>query len=465
MKRAGNRRAAALAACAIAGFGAWASPADAQQARHRHHAHAANADYTRVLHLIQQQERRLDAQQHQLADQQALIDRQRRQLAALSGTERLAEADLGSETGAGLPSNALGYTPLDSDQPIATRRRPQLQRFADVEGGSGPAAAPADAPAAPPSTPVGEAPPEQPRPQVQALPEEATALQQHGRLTLEPTIEYDNSSSNRLVFRGVEIVTGIQIGLIDASDTNRDTVATTFAARYALTDRLEIEGRVPFLYRHDRVTTLAQQSQTSTQTYDIDGSALGDIEGSIRYQLNDPKPGGMIYVAGLRLKSDTGLGPYDVKRDSHGVAQQLATGSGFWAAQGSLSFLYPSDPVVLFGNISYLYNASGDVNKDIGTVHVGQVNPGDAIGFGFGMGFALNPRFSYSLGYSHEYIMPTETVLNGTRQQSESDEIGTLDFGMSFRETEQLTLATNVDIGVTADAPDIRIAFRTPFTF
>src|SRR5262249_50574592 len=159
-----------------------------------------------------------------------------------------------------LPSNALAYTPLDPDQPISTsRRRPALQRYAQVDGGSAPAnTASAAAAGAQPDGPVGEAPPEQAHPQVAALPEEGTALQLKGRLTLEPTIEYDNSSSNRLVFRGVEIVTGIQIGLIDASDTNRDLIAATFAARYAITDRLEIEGRVPFLYNHDRITTLAQ---------------------------------------------------------------------------------------------------------------------------------------------------------------------------------------------------------------
>src|SRR5262249_37897027 len=153
------------------------------------------------------------------------------------------------------------------------------------------------------------------------------------------------------------------------------------------------EGRVPFLYRHDRVTTLAQNNNTVTQTYDIDGSALGDIEASVRYQLNRPTPGGMLYVAGLRIKSETGVGPYDVKRDTSGVAAQLATGSGFWGVQGSMSFLYPSDPVVLFANVSYLYNMDGKVDHTIGTVHVGDVDPGDAIGFGFGMGFALNPRF------------------------------------------------------------------------
>jgi hypothetical protein len=145
----------------------------------------------------------------------------------------------------------------------------------------------------------------------------------------------------------------------------------------------------------------------------------------------------------------------------------LATGSGFWGVQGSVSMLYPSDPVVLFANASYLYNISRDVNESYGTgantVTVGHVDPGDSIGLGFGFGFSLNPRFSYSLGYSHSYVMETETELNGTAQRSTDLQVGTLQLGMSFRATERLTLATSVDVGVTNDAPDVRVALRTPF--
>ena len=96
----------------------------------------------------------------------------------------------------------------------------------------------------------------------------------------------------------------------------------------------------------------------------------------------------------------------------------MATGSGFWGVQGSLSMLYPTDPAVLFANVSYLYNQGRDIDQTYGAVTVGQVDPGDSIGFGFGFGFALNPRFSFSLGYSHSYVLETETELNGTRQTS-----------------------------------------------
>lgn len=424
-----------------------------------------SGDLNRVMSLIDQQEQRLNEQQRQLAEQQAqlseqraLIERQRREIAAMLGGA-VSDSDLGEVRGAGLPNNALAFTPVDPDQPIALNRRRPVMMLAQADSGS---AAPAAASRA--EGPVGEAPPEQPSPaQVEALPEGSTALGGRGRFTIEPSIDFSHASNNRLVFRGVEIVTGIQIGLIDANDTSRDTVATSLALRYAVSDRLEVEARIPYVYRSDRITTLSQNNAAATQTYELDGGAMGDLELSARYQLNQPSRGGAIFVAGARIKSDTGLGAFEVDRDQDGVATELATGSGFWGVQGSVSMLYPTDPVVLFANASYLYNIGKDIDQTVGTTTIGHVDPGDSIGAGFGFGFALNPRFSYSLGYSHAFIMETESEIGATTQRSTSLQVGTLQMGMSFRATERTTISTSVDVGVTADAPDVRISFRTPF--
>lgn len=452
-----------MAACAMAACTVfWNGDAHAQT--------AAPTDLSHVLALIEQQEQRLNEQEHllhdqqrQLAEQRALIERQRTLLAS---SDNIADADLSDIRGAGMPSSAMNFRGLRDDEPISLNR--SVRRVSHITsedaGGSAPAAATASAPAAA-GGPVGEAPPEQPHPAstVEALPEGQNALLGQGRLVIEPSIEYSRTSNNRLVFRGVEIVTGVQIGLLEANDTARDTVTASVATRYALTDRLEVEARVPFIYRNDRVTTVAQNNTQTTQTFELNGSDLGDIEVSARYQLNNGRGGLPIFVAGARIKSDTGLGPFDLARDSHGVSTELATGSGFWGVQGSVSMLYPSDPVVLFANASYLYNIERDIDKTFGAVTVGNVDPGDSIGAGFGFGFALNPRFSYSLGYSHSYVMPTETELNNTTQESTALQVGTLQFGMSYRATERLTLSTSVDVGVTEDAPDVRVSFRSPF--
>ncbi|PZO54883.1 MAG: hypothetical protein DCF16_04040 [Alphaproteobacteria bacterium] len=456
MKRQAGRRASIMTACALAACTVfWSAPAHAQ----------SPSELSRVMEMIAQQEARLDAQerqlsaqQRQLAEQRSLIERQRTELLAMGAVN---DNELGEIRGAGMPSSALNFDGLDPDQPVQVNRRRPIVTLAQSDSGGGGSA---PTPVAQPQGPVGEAPPEQPpATTVEALPEGQNALLGAGRLVIEPSFEYSRSSSNRFVFRGVEIVTGVQIGLIEANDTARDTLTGALAVRYALTDRLEIEGRVPYIYRSDRITTVAQQSTTTMQTFELDGSNMGDIEMSLRYQLNNGAGGMPIFVAGARVKSDSGLGPFDLDRDISGVSTELATGSGFWGVQGSVSMLYPSDPVVIFANASYLYNIGRDVDETYGAVTVGEVDPGDSIGLGFGFGFALNPRFSYSLGYSHSYVLPTTTELNGVHQESSELQVGSLSFGMSFRATERLTLSTSVDVGVTEDAPDVRVAFRTPF--
>ncbi|HYD88424.1 MAG TPA: hypothetical protein VEA80_13190 [Vitreimonas sp.] len=312
--------------------------------------------------------------------------------------------------------------------------------------------------------PVGEAPPPpQAQPDLAALPDFAGVLTPRGRFLLEPSLEYTNSSSNRLVFRGVEIVTGVQIGVIEASDVDRSTVVATAAGRYGLTDRLELELRVPYLYRRDRVTTLAQRDDQIVREFKLEGDDIGDIEAAIRYQLNNARRGGPIYIANLRVKSDTGTSPYEIARDEFGVLTELPTGSGFWGVEPGLTVLLPSDPVVLFANASYLYHMPEDVDRTIGDVFVGRVDPGDSIGASAGFGFALNQRFSYSLGYKHNYIFPTETELGDTTQESDEIHVGSLLFGMSYRLSDSATASLNFEFGVTEDAPDARMVFRMPF--
>ena len=93
-----------------------------------------------------------------------------------------------------------------------------------------------------------------------------------------------------------------------------------------------------------------------------------------------------------------------------------------------MSFLLPSDPVVIYGGIGYLWNIERNIDRVVGDVFVGKVDPGDAINANVGFGFALNPRFSFSLG----------------QRQS-------LSLGFKF--------------GVTEDAPDVGITMRIPFRF
>ncbi|WP_106639164.1 transporter [Allosphingosinicella vermicomposti] len=320
-----------------------------------------------------------------------------------------------------------------------------------------------------PDSPVGEAPPEPEAEvkaaQVEAIPQEQGVLTRPGRIVFEPSLEYTRSSTNRLVFRGIELVPGIQIGVIEASDADRDTVVGTFAGRYGLTSRLEIEGRIPYLYRYDRIEVAQQRDESIVRTIELREKDIGDAEVGIRYQLNSPRGQRPIWVASLRLKSNTGKGPFDVDYDEFGVATGLATGSGFWALQPGISFLLPSDPVVIYGGASYLYHMPEDVNRTVGGAFIGRVDPGDAISANIGFGFALNPRFSYSMGYRHAYLFKTKTEIGGTTQFGNIAQVGSLNLGMSYRLTPKQSINLGFEIGVTSDSPDISITLKIPTSF
>ena len=392
-------------------------------------------ELARILKEIKEQEERLTRQEHAIADQERRLAEQRIEIAR----------------------QKLVIERLSSGQPLA------LDLDAIRGTGEGPQTA-ASAAAASEPQPVGQAPPEsEPSTGLAALPEGAGVMTPEGGLVIDPSIEFTHSSSNRLVFRGVEIVSGVQIGVIEASDADRDSVVGTLAGRYGLTNRIELEGRVPVMYRNDRVMTLAQQNNQVTRSFSLNGGGLGDAEAAARYQINSGRQGWPIFIAGLRAKSATGTGPFDVDRDAQGVATELATGSGFWGVEPSVSVMRVSDPAVLFANASYLFHLPKDVDKTIGTTHVGEVDPGDSIGVSVGFGFSLNPEFSFSLGYKHNYIFPTKTELGNTVQESEDLQVGAMLLGMSYRLSDKVTLSGNLEFGTTSDAPDTRFVLRVPY--
>lgn len=316
-----------------------------------------------------------------------------------------------------------------------------------------------------PERPVGEAPATPTiaeRAEVQAIPRDLGVLTRKGHLVFDPSVEYTRASSNRLVFRGIELIPGIQIGLIEATDADRDAIFANASFRYGITNRLEVEATLPYVYRNDQIEVVQQREDQIVRDIRLKGDGIGDAEFNVRYQLNSVRPLKPIWIASLRVKTPTGKGPFEIPFDEFGVATSLARGSGFWGIEPGMSFLLPSDPAVIYGGLSYFWHLPKDIDRMVGDVMIGRVNPGDAITANIGFGFALNPRFSYSLGYRHNYIMKTKSEFGDTVQKSDVLHNGQLNFGMSYRLAEKFTINLGFEIGVTEEAPDVSITLRTP---
>jgi hypothetical protein len=342
-----------------------------------------------------------------------------------------------------------------------------------------PAPAPAPAQAQAGSDAVGR-PPAPKTPEVAPIFETPGVLTPRGKVVFEPSVQYGYSSSNRVALVGYTVIPALLIGLLDVREVKRNTTTATATFRYGFDNRLELEAKIPYVYRSD--STVSRELFTGTaaeRAFETSGKGIGDIELGWRYQLNDGGVDTPYYIAGLRFKSRTGRDPFQVVTDCQtrcvgenvtgtGLPLDLPTGSGFYSLQPSVTWLLPSDPAIFFGGFSYTKNFKrGNVYRTVlngGKELLGTVEPGDVFGFNFGMGLALNERASFSIGYDHNSVgrmHQNGAVIPGSVRV----QLGTLLLGYSYRLKNNRTLSVSVGAGLTRDTPDVTLMVRMPFTF
>jgi hypothetical protein len=346
-----------------------------------------------------------------------------------------------------------------------------------VAAGEPPAAVPPTDAAVPSAAPVAAAPQAAARkPQLAEIFEQPGILTPHGKFVFDPSFQYSYSSSNRLALVGYTIIPAILIGVIDVREVKRNTTTTTLTGRYGVTNRFELEARLPYVYRSDTSIGREILNGSATDTvFDASGRGIGDVEVSGRYQFNDGGADKPYYIGGLRLKSRTGKDPFEVVTTRNvlglrdGVQTELPTGSGFYGLQPSLTVLLPSDPAVFFGSVSYLYSFKRDnvVRKiDVApyTEPLGTIQPGGVLGFNFGMGLGLNDRASFSIGYDHSSV--GRTYQNGQpAADSVRVQLGTLLLGFAYRLNDRQTVNLSLGVGATTDTPDVTLTLRVPTSF
>lgn len=319
-----------------------------------------------------------------------------------------------------------------------------------------------------PSKPVGQAPPgatEKPRPpEIPRLSDTVGGvLTRKGKIVVEPSMLYAYTSNDRVFLDAFTFLPAIAIGLIDVRAIKRHSFIGTLGARYGVTDRLELEFRVPYVYRSDTQRSRPVSIGAGVdETFNATGNGIGDLEFAGRYQLTTGSGGWPILVGNIVATAPTGKSPFEVKFvQAQGVPgatfpTELPTGAGYFSVQPSITALYPTDPAVFFGNLSYSFNAETSTS-------IGKVNPGDTLGISFGMGFGVNERSSFSLGYSHKHVLDSQ--VNGRSIKGSTLDIGQLLVGYSFKYSPKTTFNLSLGIGTTDDAQDVTLNFRVPMTF
>ncbi len=278
---------------------------------------------------------RLEALQRQVNEQTARIESLKRSVAQ-------EEAKLNEV------KNAIGREVLDAqrargDAPVAQSQAPVATPSAN---------------AATTPQPVGQAPTSEQRAATAAqnldLPGVLTPA---GKGVLEPSLQYAYSSSNRVALVGYTVIPAILIGVIDVRETNRNTFNAALTGRYGVTNRFELEARVPYVYRSDTsVGREILQGAANNVAFDATGSGIGDVEVTGRYQFNSGGADTPFYVGALRLKTRTGTDPFEVETSRNilglrdGVQTELPTGSGFFGAAAGLDRAVPLRPSCLLWN-------------------------------------------------------------------------------------------------------------------
>ncbi|MGT2432786.1 acetate kinase [Cupriavidus basilensis] len=443
---------------------------------------------------------KLDALKREVTEQAATLEQMKRAMAEQEATIRELRSVLGPEVlarkrGGQRAPGTGGVTPGDTatnsaaaaagaagTQALPNTANVPQEGAAQAQQGATPAQQAGDAQVAQAGDeqPVGK-PPEADTapPAIAPIFDQPGVLTPAGKFVLEPSFQYGYSSNNRVALVGYTIIPAVLIGLIDVREVKTSTYIEQAALRYGVTKRLELEVKVPYVQTSG--STISREVFTGTavdNVFNASGQGLGDVEATVRYQLNYGNEKMPYFIGWLRYKSATGKSPFDVVTDcvtrcvgnttGTGLPLGLPTGTGFQAIQPGITWLLPTDPAVFFGTFSYLHNFARDnVSRTVlngQQENLGKIAPGDIFGFNFGMGLSLNEHASFSIGYDQSIIWPTkqngQTVPGSVRITQ-----GTLLVGYSYRFNSRYTLNVSVGAGLTRDTPDLQVTVRLPITF
>lgn len=298
------------------------------------------------------------------------------------------------------------------------------------------------------------------------------------RLSFEAGMVYSHFDDARINLSGFLALDAIFLGLISIDEITADIIGLDFTARYGLTDRLQVDVNVPYLFRYSNFSSGGAGNDASGLIEeDVRDNGLGDINVGASYRLLKESVNRPDVVVNVRAKFPTGQHPFGVELvevpgsgGNLSVPASLATGSGVYGASAGVSILKTLDPMVVFGSVTYFYNFArsfDDLDEAIGD-QPGRAKIGNAIQYGAGVAYALNERSSLSMSFSQRLVARTRLARGDQpyfRVVGSQANVGILNLGANFALTDQLSLLTTVGLGMTSDAPDMILSVRVPFRF
>lgn len=303
------------------------------------------------------------------------------------------------------------------------------------------------------------------------------------KLSIETGLTYTRVDRRQLGLSGFYALDAIFLGKLTLDQVKGNTWMADVTTRYGITDRLNVDLNLPYVYRDNLYVSEGLGGAGNVQSEaGRKSDAIGDASIGMTYQFAKASISDKDVIASFRVRAPTGRNPFGVKlinptansdpsttNSNLNIPEGLPTGNGVWSLIGNLSLIKTIDPLVVFGNIGATYNKSrhfADISPGDGTP--GTIKLGDSVQVGAGFAFAVNDTTSFSLGTTIIASRASEIRPEGQGWQSiagSSGNAASLNLGVTHAFSKTQSINTSLSIGLTNDAPNYSVGVRIPYTY
>lgn len=199
-------------------------------------------EVSELFKVLEEQRKQLDAQKKQMEAQQRKLDQLQKQITEISRQKSTTKTASDETSTTQQPPDAFARSETPTE--VGTERKPEES----------------------------ESPPE-----IAADLDAGGVLLKKGQLVLTPAVEYTRSSSTLVAVEGWNTLQVLNIGTFQISRVGRDVITGSVAARVGITNRFELEGKVPYIYRRDSTTGRPVGSSGTDNTTRATGMALATL--------------------------------------------------------------------------------------------------------------------------------------------------------------------------------------------
>ena len=204
--------------------------------------------------------------------------------------------------------------------------------------------------------------------------------------------------------------------------------------RLGLHERVQGFLGVPFGWSNTQVTL------DTLEAFENDGG-IGDVYFGLTMQLMDANANCPYMITTLSATAPTGGDPFT---NIIGLAPSAPSlGQGFWSLAGSVLFIQPYDPVVVFYGLGTEHFFSREFRGL-------EIEPGAQYNYLFGVGFAVNERITLSTRFFGAYV--EEIKVDGERRFGTNAEPMSLRFSATISKPCKRLVEPFVEFGLTDDA-------------